>query len=107
MTIQFGFMGEGQSVASLPSSWWEGKYNKELITPSLLDEVWLGCGERQGAKVCVINCEQEKLRLEVPLTEVSLICCLVTIVLVCYNMKAIIVNTLSVALRLNILCTVQ
>ena len=37
----------------------------------ILDEIWLGCGERQGAKVCVINCEEEKLKLDVPLREVS------------------------------------
>lgn len=37
-----------------------------------LDEIWLGCGERQGAKVCVVNCGEEKLKLEVPLREVSL-----------------------------------
>ncbi|XP_065916446.1 TBC1 domain family member 2B-like [Dysidea avara] len=44
------------------------------------DEVWLGCGERQGAKVCVINCEQEKLRLEVPLREFSSrLCCMKTV----------------------------
>ena len=35
------------------------------------DEVWLGCGERQGAKVCVINCGEDKLKLDVPLKEVS------------------------------------
>lgn len=43
--------------------------NNGFITIS--DEVWLGCGERQGAKVCVINCGEEKLKLDIPLREVS------------------------------------
>ena len=42
-----------------------------IVSIAILDEVWLGCGERQGAKVCVIKCGEEKLKLEVPPTGVS------------------------------------
>ena len=45
--------------------------NIYLVYYNISDEVWLGCGERQGAKVCVINCGEEKLKLDIPLREVS------------------------------------
>jgi len=71
---------------------------------SLLDEVWLGCGERQGAKVCVINCELDKLQLEVPSIEVSPIFYLVE-VFGCVIIIRLMVNTLSVTL--GVLCCNQ